>query len=576
MSYVKQTLKQQKKSLVSLVLLAGMTAVVIVAQAYFLVSVIDGVFLQGESFGTLLPLLAGLLVVLLIRAISSYGIGVTGVSMGVDAKKDFRNALLKKLSENPIQASFDSQSGKKTSLLMDAVDEVDSYFSAYIPQMIRSLIIPLVLLIVIFTQHANTGFIILITAPFIPLFMVIIGMQTKKKSEEQLEKLSAFSGQFLDVVQGLVTLKLFGQAKKKKEAIKESSLQFRDATMEILKVAFASSFMLELISMLAIGIVALEIALQLIVFDGISFFTAFFVLLLAPEFYSSFKELGAAFHNGRSSMGAMSKISEELEKEDQPVEWGQEKFISSRPPEIVLENMTFQYGEGQFGLSEINAVLPPYASVAIVGKSGSGKSTLLHLLAGLLPTKEGKIVADGKELSEYMEQEWFDRLSYISQNPYLFSGTIAENIAIGRNGEVTRNEVEEAAEKAGLKEVIASLDDGYDTTVGEAGRGLSGGEKQRLALARAFIKRPSVILFDEPTTGLDLQTERVLQASIKELSKDATVITVAHRLHTIKDADQILFLEHGKLLAKGTHEELYETVNEYREMVSVQKGGTPQ
>jgi ATP-binding cassette subfamily C protein CydD len=574
MSSVKQMLKQQKKSLVFLLLLCLLTAAAIVAQAYFFVSVIDGVFLQGAAFEALVPLLAGLLLVLLVRAWSGYGIGAIGVSMGVQAKRSFRNALLTKLSKNPMQASLDSRSGEKTSLLMDVVDEVDSYFSGYIPQIIRSSIIPLVLLIAIFLLHANTGFIILITAPFIPLFMVIIGMQTKKKSEEQLEKLSAFSGQFLDIVQGLVTLKLFGQANKKKEAIKESSLQFRDATMEILKVAFASSFMLELISMLAIGIIALEIALQLIVFDGISFFTAFFVLLLAPEFYSSFKELGTAFHNGRSSMGAMSKITEELEKADQPVKWGQEKFVSSQPPEIKLENLTFQYGEEQFSLSEINAQLKPFSKVAIVGKSGSGKSTLLHLFAGLLPPQNGRVAVDGKNLSDYREQEWFNKISYISQNPYLFSGTIAENISIGKTGEVTRKEVEEAAEKAGLREMIASLEKGYDTPVGEAGRGLSGGEKQRVALARAFIKKPSIILFDEPTTGLDLKTERVLQASIKELSKDATVITVAHRLHTIKDADQILFLDQGKLLATGTHEMLFQTVPEYRKMVSVQKGVT--
>src|SRR5699024_2042406 len=157
---------------------------------------------------------------------------------------------------------------------------------------------------------------------------------------------------------------------------------------------------------------------------------------------------------------------------------------------------------------------------------------LLHLLAGLLPPRDGSVVVDGKDLSDYREQEWFDQLSYISQNPYLFSGTIAENIAIGKTGEVTRKEVEEAAEKAGLTEMIASLEKGYETQVGVAGRGMSGGEKQRVALARTFIKKPSIILFDEPTRGLDLKTEKVLQASIKELSEGATVITVAHRLHT--------------------------------------------
>jgi ATP-binding cassette subfamily C protein CydD len=564
---------KQKKSFIYLFLLTGITAVAITVQAYFLVSVIDGVFLKRESFQVLLPLLGGLLFVLILRALSHYGVGLTGVAMGVNAKRDIRNALLQKFSKNPIQPSFDSQSGKKTSLMMDAVDEADSYFSGYIPQIIQSSIIPLVLLVVIFTQHANTGFIILVTAPFIPLFMVIIGMQTKKRSEEQLEKLSQFSGQFLDVVQGLITLKLFGQAKKKKEAIKESSLQFRDATMEILKVAFANSFMLELISMLSIGIIALEIALQLIIFDGITFFTAFFVLILAPEFYNSFKELGTAFHNGRSSMGAMNKIAEELEKKDQPVRWGQEKLTGDQPPEIKLESLEFQYGDASFGLKNISAVFEGFSKVAIAGISGSGKTTLLYLLAGLLPPSSGRIMINEKELTDYQEKEWFNQLSYISQNPYLFSGTIAENIAIGSSLDVSRSRIEEAAEKAGIAGLIASLEHGYDTPIGEAGRGLSGGEKQRVALARAFIKKPSIIIFDEPTTGLDLQTERILQSSIQELSKHATVITVAHRLHTIKHADQILFLDHGELLAAGTHNELYQAVPAYRDMVSIQKGG---
>jgi len=237
-----------------------------------------------------------------------------------------------------------------------------------------------------------------------------------------------------------------------------------------------------------------------------------------------------------------------------------------------LENMTFQYGENQFKLKNINATFNSFSKVAIVGKSGSGKTTLLHLFAGLLPLSSGKIAVNGKDLSNYQEQGWFNQLSYISQNPYLFSGTIAENIAIGGNVEVSRREVEEAAEKAGLTDMIASLADGYNTLIGEAGRGLSGGEKQRVALARAFIKKPSIILFDEPTTGLDLGTERILQASIEALSKHATVITVAHRLHTIKDADQILFLDQGELLAAGTHEELYQMVPAYQDMVSIQKG----
>ena len=233
----------------------------------------------------------------------------------------------------------------------------------------------------------------------------------------------------------------------------------------------------------------------------------------------------------------------------------------------------FTYGEDAFTLKNIQLEILPYEQVAIVGKTGAGKSTLLNVIAGLVPLSEGEMLINGKPQSNFKEKDWFDRLSYISQHPYLFSGTIAENIAIGGRSDATRAEIEQAAEKAGISEWMDSLEHGYDTAIGEGGRGLSGGEKQRIAIARAFLKSPSIILFDEPTTGLDLRTEQILQASIEELSKSSTVITVAHRLHTIKNADKIIFLENGELLAAGTHEELLASVEAYRNMVSVQQGG---
>jgi ATP-binding cassette subfamily C protein CydD len=201
-----------------------------------------------------------------------------------------------------------------------------------------------------------------------------------------------------------------------------------------------------------------------------------------------------------------------------------------------------------------------------VGKSGSGKTTLLHVLAGLLHPNSGEILVDGRDRFDYSEHEWFGHISYITQHPYIFAGTIKENIALGVKA--TKDEIRKAAVKAGIDELVQSLVNGYDTIIGEGGRGLSGGEKQRIALARAFLKSPSVILFDEPTTGLDLFTEQLLYQSMKELSQTSTVITVAHRLQTIKDANHILFLEEGTLLAQGTHEQLQTSVTSYQELFS--------
>ncbi|WP_121615904.1 thiol reductant ABC exporter subunit CydD [Virgibacillus halodenitrificans] len=573
MTSLKAYMLTKKKSLTIMLLLSILIGVMIVAQAYLLVTIIDGVFLQKQSFSEVLPLLGGLLFVFFLRTLFSYLSGRTGVKLGAQAKSFFRKALLKKYSRNPLQASLQGQSGQKVSMMMDAVDEMDSYFSSYIPQVIRSAFIPILILVIVFMEHVNTGLIMLITSPFIPIFMIIIGLQTKKKSEEQMDKLGEFSGRFLDTLQGLVTLKFFGQAKRQVELIKESNLGFREATMEILKIAFTSSFMLELISMLSIGIVALEVALQLIIFDGITFYTAFLVLILTPEYYTGLKDLGSAFHNGQTSIGAAKKVMQELQQEEQAVEWGTEDLINHQPPQISIQQAGFSYGDEQFSLHGIQADIEPRANVAIVGKSGSGKTTLLHLLAGLLPVSEGKVYVNGKELPAYKEEEWFNQLSYISQHPYIFAGTISDNIAIGANKSVTRTEIKQAAEQAGIAEMINMLKDGYDTQIGEGGRGLSGGEMQRVALARAFLKRPSVIFFDEPTTGLDVHTEKVLQTSMEKLSERATVITVAHRLHTIKKADIILYLENGRLKASGKHDNLLQTVPDYRRMVSLQQEG---
>ncbi|KHE67875.1 ABC transporter ATP-binding protein/permease, partial [Halobacillus sp. BBL2006] len=373
----------------------------IIGQAYFFVAVVDRVFLKGQSFQSIIPLLVGLILVLAGRSFFTWANGRLGVRMAARAKSYFRNAVIQKFSRNPLQVSLSGQSGRKVSVLMDAVDEVDGYFSSYIPQMIQTAIIPFMILIVVFTQHLYSGLIMVITAPFIPFFMALIGIMTKKKSEEQMEKLSAFSGTFLDTLQGLTTLKLFGRSKRQKDEIEKSSLGFRDATMGVLKVAFVSSLMLEFISMLSIGLIALEIAIRLVVYESIAFFPAFFILVLAPEFYLTLKDFGSAFHTGRGSTGAANQLMEELDKEEKGVTWGEKKLdVYALPPRLELQNVSFRY-DGGFALQGIQAEIPPQSQTAIVGRSGAGKSTLLNVIAGLIQPNEGEIQLNHHALSSY-------------------------------------------------------------------------------------------------------------------------------------------------------------------------------
>lgn len=608
-SLISQQMSSQRKNMALLAIISLGLGIAIVSQAGLLAEAVQRIFVERASFSSVILLLGILLAIMAVRTLLSYGNGIVGLHMAAAAKTNMRAAVLQNLTHASMPSTLSGQTGGKVSIALDAVDEADSYFSQYMPRMMEAAIIPVLILVVTFIQHANTGFILLFTAPFIPLFMILVGLKTKNKSEEKYAQLAEFSGTFLDSLQGLVTLKIFGRAHRQQQEIERSSLGYRDATMGILKIAFTNTFMLESIVMLSIGIVALELAIQLLVFKSMTFHTALLVLLLVPEFYNLLKNTGTAFHSGRTSMGAVRKVEQMLEETagesrdangiegalttdgideiDSIDKVGDRTDRISKlelahsgdlliPPSIVIDQLRFQYAPDSFELKTGRIQLSPGEHIAIVGKSGSGKTTLLHLIAGLLKPESGTLLVNGSPLSQYDETEWFEHVSYITQHPYIFAGTFSENIAIGAGGNISRAEIERAGEEAGLAALTAQLEHGFDTFVGEGGRGLSGGEKQRLALARAFLKRPAIILFDEPTVGLDLHTERVLQRSIAKLAKTATMITVAHRLYTIQQADKILFMDNGVLVDSGRHDELLEHLPQYAEMIDVErKGGYP-
>lgn len=598
-SLLSQQMSAQRKRIILLGIMSLALGAAMTGQAALLAEAVQRIFVQRASFSSVVVILGSLLAVMAARTLLSYGNGIIGLHMAASAKTEMRAAVLRKLAHASVASTLRGQTGGKVSVALDAVDEADSYFSQYMPRMIEAAIIPVLILVIVFTKHMNSGLIMLVTAPFIPIFMVLVGLKTKNKSEEKFAQLAEFSGTFLDSLQGLVSLKLFGRTDHQQQEIERSSLGYRDATMGILRIAFTNTFMLESIVMLSIGVVALELALQLLVFKSLSFHAAFLILLLVPEFYSLLKNTGTAFHSGRTSMGAVRKVEEMLTetreagavtdgqegtgKKDR-TNWGDQMDTADKPetadlglirmpPSIELRDVRFRYAPDSFELAAGSMSFGPGEQIAIVGKSGSGKTTLLHVIAGLLGPTSGEVLVNGRPLAGYDEAHWFDHVSYITQHPYIFAGTFADNIAIGAGRDASRGEVVQAAEAAGLAAVAAELEQGYDTFVGEGGRGLSGGEKQRLALARAFLKRPAVILFDEPTVGLDLHTERVLQRSIAELASKATMITVAHRLYTIRHADRILFMDNGVLLDSGRHDELLARLPQYAEMVDVQRKG---
>lgn len=556
---------QYRKLLLILIVSQIILGFIVIGQAYAIVQTVDSVFIQQTDFGRVLPYLGALAIILLIRALLNYVNARIGLTLSTRVRKSIRTQLLSKWSKQPVEYTGQALSGGRLSTLIESVDQLDPYFKDYVPQVIKTIILPIAILAAAFYVNPNSGWIMLITAPFIPLSYILVGLKTQQKSERQLAELSRFSGKFLDILQGLQTLKIFGRGKEQAVILKNSNDGFQKTTLSILKIAFASSFFIELIITLGIGLLALEIGFQMLVFETLAFAPAFFILAIAPEYYTSLKELGAAFHTGRGSLAAADQLSKELEKEERPVRWGISSITS--PISIEMNDVKFTYDQG-FTLSIDQLFIKPGERAVIIGPSGQGKTTLLNLLAGIYENKIGTLLINGQTRETVNEESWWSQVSYISQHPYLFSGTLRDNFSMGKS--YTDQEVATAVAWAGLSDLISSLPQGVDTTVGEGGRGLSGGEKQRVALARSFLKKPKLVFYDEPTVGLDVKTEQILSRSIDQLAKEATIVTVAHRLPTIRKADQLYVIQDGQLVDTGTPQNLAKKNAYYQ---SILKGG---
>ena len=537
----------------------------IVLQGYSIVQIVNVVFIQQEAFSSTFGFLFLLAVAILLRLFMQFGLNRIGGTLAERVKSSVRQTLLQHWTQNAMEAQMPTQTGEKVTLLIDTVDQLESYYREYIPQIIKTTVVPLIVLIAVFITHTPSGWIMLVTVPFIPITYIIIGMQTQKKSEEQLVAMNKFSGKFLDLLQGLQTIRLFGQSKKQEEVLEANNKGFMERTLSVLKIAFASTLFIEFITTLAVGLVALEIGFKMIVFQSLAFAPAFFVLTMAPEFYNSLKELGAAFHTGRGSLGAVAIIEEELQTTFEPVRWG-DKPIADKP-HLSLQHVTYQYDNGPL-IGPVSLDVKPGEMIAFIGPTGHGKTTILNLLSSMMEPSSGTVLLDGVPRHQLCEQDWYRQMSYISQHPYVFAGTLRDNIRMGLT--VTDEEIYEALYKAQLMSWLETLPEQLDTNIGEGGRGLSGGEKQRVAIARAFLKNPSILFFDEPTAGLDVLTEKLLTEAMVTFKQHATVITVAHRFESIQHADTLYVIENGQISASGTHAQL-ETQSFYH---SMKKRGT--
>lgn len=561
------TLTRDTRLPLLLTILSGLLAgLLTIWQAWLLSSVINSVFLEKQALAQVTRLIFLIPLAIGGRALLSWLNEISANAIAVKIKTDLRNRLFAHILKLGPAYARGQRTGELTAAAVEGIEALDAYFSQYLPQLVITALVPLSILIFVFPIDLLSGIILLITAPLIPFFMIIIGKGAEIVTKRQYETLRLLSAHFLDSLQGLTTLKLFGQSKAQTRSIEQVSEKFRDTTMSVLRITFISALALELLATLSTAVIAVEIGFRLL-YGKMDFQPALFLLVLAPEFYMPLRALGARFHAGMSGTTAAKRIYEILDTPIPDIRYSENDNQTSN---IELSNISFTYpNETTPALQNINLKINKGQHIALVGKTGAGKSTLVQLLLGFIQPTQGNINYQLPITNHHNLPSAFrllNSISWVPQRPHLFHDTIAANIRIGK-ADATHEEIIIAAQAAHLHEFIVSLPDKYETIVGESGARLSSGQAQRLALARAFLKDAPILILDEPTSSLDPETEALLEESTRKLMQGRTVLTIAHRLNTIFQSDQIIVLDQGRIIEQGTHSELLANNGMYASMV---------
>jgi len=526
-------------------LLAGVAVTLAtVGQAWCLAAFFQGWIFDHRTFAELTPWWLGFPGFVVLRAAFGWAKEEAGLRASRLVRQKLRADLVDQVGRLGPAWKTTQPSGALASKLQEQVDGLDAYVARYLAQQKLAMIAPVVILAVVFPLNWVVGLILLLTLPLIPMFMILIGLGARAVQTQQLRSLSRMSGHFLDVLRGLTTLKLIDAHRRQADRIGRVSEDFRLRTMEVLRLAFLSSTMLEFFSVLAIALTALYLGFTLLgqINFGIalSFQTALFVLLLAPDFYQPLRDLGTLYHAQAEALACAGQLKPIFEA-PRPSPAGGTRPAPTRAPALEGRNLRFAHVEGVPVLADLSFSVPAGGALAVTGPSGVGKTTLLRLLLGELSAQGGEVLVDGVPLGDYDLEAWKGRVGWMGQHPRLLADTLRENLRVADSA-AGDGGLEAALEFAGLGPWFAGLPAGLDTRLGEGGRSVSGGQLRRLALARLKLRPASVLFLDEPTASLDEATQDGVLAALAELKKDKTLILLTHHEKPLALADRTLVL----------------------------------
>ena len=562
--------KGSKQVMALIGLLTAVQSIAIVFQAIYLAKAITQLF-QGADWSIALRSFVIFIIANSLRHMIQWAKERISYRFADMTARDYEQQLLKKIFDLGPQVVGKYGSGHLVTLGLEGVPKFKKYLELLIPRTLSMAIVPAVIVIYILTQDIMSGVTLILVMPILIVFLILIGMVSKKKIDEQMDTYRLLSRHFVDSLRGIVTLKYLGRSRAHEESIATVSNKYRIATNRSLRYAFLSSFSLDFFASLSVAVVAVELGLRLI--NGQMLLEpSLAILILAPEYFAPVRDLGNDFHATADGKDASEQIHNILEEETivqavvaSPIAaWNKHSKLELRNIEVKIDEQTIFEG--------LNMQLQGFTKVGVIGHSGAGKSTLIDVLSGFTLPTGGSYALDGQEVPHLAIADWQSQIAYIPQHPTIFPDTVLGNIRF-YEPDASLKEVQDAAERVGLDQLIATFPEGYDQRIGAGGRVLSGGEEQRIALARSLLQRRQILLFDEPTAHLDIETEHELKQMILPLLEDKLVVFATHRIHWMQEMDTIIVLDNGKVVETGSHEELLQQDGAYCRLLEARGKG---